>query len=343
MNVEPSGLGGGVGESNSTVAVVVCAYTEQRWAELSDGIRELQQQVGTGDEVIVVIDHNPTLAQRAAEELSDSRTRVIESLEERGLSGARNTGIAQCRGDVVLFLDDDAFPEPGWVGSYRARFLSSPSIMAVGGAVTPKWEGGAAPRWFPPEFGWVVGCDYRGMPPPGSEIRNPIGASMGIRRAAFNVVGRFREQVGRVGELPVGCEETELSIRIRRDIPGARIVRDTAPVVRHLVPLARQRPVYFVRRCYYEGRSKAAVTALVGAEAGLSSERTYVIKTLARGVGAHVADALRGDPWGLARAMMLPVGLFTTTTGFLLEQAKRFRTNSRSCPVRRGIPASPGN
>jgi len=320
----------------------VCAYTDKRWPELEAGIRELQRQVGPDDQVIVVIDHNPDLARNAAVKLADVHTRVVESTEEPGLSGARNTGIEACREDVVLFLDDDAFPESGWLAAFRERFDSSPEIMAVGGAVRPNWEGGKAPRWFPPEFGWVVGCDYRGLPPSGAQIRNPIGASMGIRRVVFGLVGSFRDQVGRVGELPVGCEETELSIRLRRGIPGARIVRDTAPVVRHLVPMARQRPAYFVRRCYHEGRSKAAVSAMVGSEAALSSERTYVIKTLAGGVGRHVAAALRGDPWGLARAVMLPVGLVSTTGGFVLEQGRRFRAGSRTRKVGRARTA-PGN
>lgn len=320
----------------------MCAYTDKRWPELEAGIRELQRQVGPDDQVIVVIDHNPDLARNAAVKLADVHTRVVESTEEPGLSGARNTGIEACRGDVVLFLDDDAFPESGWLAAFRERFDSSPEIMAVGGAVRPNWEGGKAPRWFPPEFGWVVGCDYRGLPPSGAQIRNPIGASMGIRRVVFGLVGSFRDQVGRVGELPVGCEETELSIRLRRGIPGARIVRDTAPVVRHLVPMARQRPAYFVRRCYHEGRSKAAVSAMVGSEAALSSERTYVIKTLAGGVGRHVAAALRGDPWGLARAVMLPVGLVSTTGGFVLEQGRRFRAGSRTRKVGRARTA-PGN
>ena len=34
----------------------------------------------------------------------------------------------------------------------------------MGGRVDPDWEGGARPRWFPAEFGWVVGCSYTGQP-----------------------------------------------------------------------------------------------------------------------------------------------------------------------------------
>ncbi len=311
--VESDGSGG----ISLTAGVIVCAYTERRWAEIVEGVNELSAQLGVGDQIILVIDHNERLLSRVREEFTSPQVRVLASKGTRGLSGARNTGIEACRQDLALFLDDDAIPQAGWIAAYRARFSESPDVVAVGGAVEPAWEGGSAPRWFPSEFGWVVGCDYRGLPASGLDIRNPIGASMAIRRSSLGIVGHFRDEVGRVGEIPAGDEETELSIRLRAAIPGSRIVRDTGPVVRHYVPRSRQRVRYFARRCYHEGRSKAAMTALVGTRAGLSSERTYVIKTLVRGIGIHVAQAVRGDLWGLPRAAMLPVGLACVTFGYV--------------------------
>ncbi|MEI8083239.1 MAG: glycosyltransferase family 2 protein, partial [Actinomycetes bacterium] len=178
------------------------------------------------------------------------------------------------------------------------------------------------------EFGWVVGCDYRGLPADGEQIRNPIGASMGIRHWSFDLIGGFSHAVGRIGAVPSGDEETELFIRLRRAVPGALIVRDTAAVVFHSVPTARQTVKYFIRRCYHEGRSKAAMTETVGTSDGLSSERAYVIKTLVKGMGIHFASALNGDPAGLARAVMLPVGLAATTFGFGIARIQsRHRTS----------------
>ncbi|MDP4014870.1 MAG: glycosyltransferase [Candidatus Nanopelagicales bacterium] len=311
--------------SSLTAGIIVCAYTQKRWDELASGVSELTAQLETGDQVIVVIDHNDALLARALAELAPQGSNVLSSQGAPGLSSARNTGIDACGNDLVLFLDDDAFPQPEWITAYRERFAESPDVVAVGGAVEPNWEGGSAPQWFPPEFGWVVGCDYTGMPKSGESIRNPIGASMAIRRTSFDVVGRFRSQIGRVGELPVGCEETELSIRLSQALPGSRILRDTRPVVKHLVPKSRQRVSYFWRRCYHEGRSKEAVAALVGTQSGLSSERSYVVKTLVRGVGIHLLAAVRGDFWGVTRAAMLPVGLTATVLGYMAGKIQRLR------------------
>ena len=260
------------------------------------------------------MDHNDALLERVKAELPG---RAVPNAHGRGLSGARNTGVDEARGDVVAFLDDDALPPAGWVESWRRAFAADAAVDAVGGAVEPAWEGGAAPAWFPLEFGWVVGCDYVGLPEGGAAIRNPIGASMAVRRAALTSVGGFSELVGRVGALPVGCEETELGIRLASARPDCRVVRDVSAPVQHLVPRERQRVRYFLSRCYHEGRSKRILSGLVGTQSGLASERRYVTRVLPLGVLRHLRAAASGDRHGLARAALIVVGLGTTGVGFL--------------------------
>jgi glycosyltransferase involved in cell wall biosynthesis len=296
-----------------TITVVVCTYTDLRWVDLAAGVRAIADQLEPGDELVIVVDHNPELLAKVHAELPG---KAFPNEHIRGLSGARNTGVAHAAGDVVAFLDDDALPPPTWLRSWRHRF-ADPAVVAVGGAVEPAWEGGAAPRWFPPEFGWVVGCDYVGLPPDGARIRNPIGASMAVRRSTLSSVGGFSELVGRVGTLPAGCEETELGIRLVAAHPTARIVRDVAAPVRHLVPRARQRVGYFVRRCFYEGRSKRQLSALVGSQSGLESERRYVTRVLPVGVLRHLVAAAHGDGAGVSRAALVVVGLLVTGIGYV--------------------------
>jgi hypothetical protein len=162
----------------------------------------------------------------------------------------------------------------------------------------------------------VVGCDYAGLPPHGARVRNPIGASMALRRAAVVAAGGFSEQVGRVGALPSGCEETELGIRLAAADPGAVVVRDTSSAVDHLVPRDRQTVRYFVRRCWHEGRSKAVLAVLVGTADGLSSERAYTTRVLPLGVLRHLAALARGDVGGPARAALVVLGLLVTAAGY---------------------------
>jgi glycosyltransferase involved in cell wall biosynthesis len=170
------------------VSVVICANDSARWSQLRAALRSIELQDHPPAEVIVVIDHNPALLERARRGLHGAL--VVENSEPPGLGGARNSGIAVSAGEVVAFLDDDATASPDWLSRLVAHY-SDPDVAGVGGGVQPVWTT-TRPRWFPREFDWVVGCTYRGMPETAQEVRNPVGCNMSFRRDLLNAVGRFR-------------------------------------------------------------------------------------------------------------------------------------------------------
>ena len=305
--------------SNCSISVVICSYADWRWDDLRRACASVETQLVAGDELIVVIDYNDELYARAAAELPGAR--IVRNAGKQGLSNARNTGVAQSRGEVVAFLDDDAVARPGWMAGLRDTF-AGPDVAVAGTAVEPRWEGGQAPRWFPAEFGWVVGCSYRGLPEQRAAVRNPIGASMAVRRAVFAQVGGFSDAIGRVGTKPVGCEETEFCIRVTARNADQKVVFDPHSAVDHYVPAGRQTMRYFVRRCYHEGRSKRIVSLLQGTTAGLSAERHYVRVTLPSAVLRGVTGAIR-RPSELLRAGVVLVGLGSTVLGYVSETMQR--------------------
>jgi len=296
------------------ISVVICAHTEERWEQLERAVESVQSQTLIAREILVVIDHNPVLAERAYRRLPTIR--VIENTQQRGISGARNSGIASARGAIIAFLDDDAIAAPDWLQQLLAGY-SNPNILGVGGAIEPQWHSGR-PRWFPEEFDWVVGCTYRGMPSQAAPVRNLIGCNMSFRREVFAHIGGFRDEIGRVGARPSGCDETELCIRLGQRLPHALLLFNPLAGVCHAVPAARAGWGYFQARCLLEGRSKALVARLVGAGDGSATERAYTLRTLPRGVARGLADALvRCDLGGLARAGAITLGLAITATGYL--------------------------
>jgi glycosyltransferase involved in cell wall biosynthesis len=303
--------------ASADVSVVICAYTDDRWPDLIAAIDSVRKQTVPAREIVVVVDHNEHLLARARSLAEDLI--VVENAEARGLSGARNSGVAAAGGKIVAFLDDDALAANDWLEHLAAGY-DEPRVLGVGGAIEPLWNG-RPPRWFPAEFHWVVGCTYRGMPETTATVRNLIGANMSFRRAVFESVGGFHAGVGRIGALPVGCEETELCIRGRQRWPDGVWRYEPRARVRHKVLGQRTGWDYFRSRCYAEGRSKAVVARLVGAGDGLASERAYTMRTLPAGVMAGLATTIRGDPSGLARAGAIVGGLAITTAGYVAGTA----------------------
>ncbi|HEV7526656.1 MAG TPA: glycosyltransferase family 2 protein [Acidimicrobiia bacterium] len=302
---------------------MICAYTERRWDDILDCVASLRAQTCAPDEILLVIDHNPELFRRATDEFVG--VLVVENLHARGLSGARNTAIAIATGDVVAFIDDDGAAAPTWCERLLAAFRE-PNVMVVGGSAAPRWDG-AAPRWFPSEFHWVVGCSWTGLPESAVAVRNVIGCNMAFRRDVFATVGLFRTGVGRIGTNPVGCEETELCIRIHQQIPGAIVKYDPSIAITHHVTGERRTSRYFFRRCWAEGYSKAQISRTVGARDATQSERAYALRTLPRGIVAGIASIFgRSDRSGAARAAMIIGGGVTTATSYSIH---RFRRSDR--------------
>jgi glucosyl-dolichyl phosphate glucuronosyltransferase len=308
--------------------VVLCAYTLDRWADIERAISSLRQQTRRPDEILLVSDHNPELLARATVAFPD--VRCAANAGTRGLSDARNTGVRLAGGDVVAFLDDDAAAAPEWAERLLGAY-SDDDVIGVGGWVRPAWRA-PRPRWLPDEFLWVLGCSYTGLPRSRASVRNPIGANMSFRRALFDAVGGFDTGTGRVGKDAAGCEETEFSIRACQVTPGGRIVLEPAAVCHHAVTPDRLTRRYFRRRCAAEGRSKAIVSTLTGADAALSSEHAYVRRTLPAGVLRGLRDAVTGDPGGAARAWAIIEGTTVTAVSYLLMRRRIRRRPSRSLP-----------
>lgn len=307
------------------VSVVICAYTEKRWDELVAAVTSVQRQTAPPREVIVVIDHNPRLLDRA-----DRLLPQVTSLGNRqapGAGGSRNTGAALARSDLIAFLDDDAEAQPDWLENLVTGY-GNPLVLGVGGALKPRWLGGR-PRWFPEEFNWVVGCTYRGMPHQTAPVRNLIAANMSVRQEVFEAIGGFRTSFGNTRSTMsigssflrscAGDEETELCIRASKRWTGGIWLYEPRAKVTHRVSPDRTQLRYFLSRCYDEGLGKAQLVHLVGSRSGLSSELTYTLRVLSSAVVRNAVGD--GRPWGIEsmqRSSAILAGLAATALGYAM-------------------------
>ncbi|KUM71359.1 glycosyltransferase family 2 protein [Streptomyces curacoi] len=312
--------------SGPGISVVICVYTEDRWEDILAAVSSVRAQSYPALETLLVVDHNDALLDRLAKEYKEAAdVRVLANAGPRGLSAGRNTGIAASYGEVIAFLDDDAVAERGWLKHFAAGY-ADPRVMAVGGRTEPVWASGRRPDWFPEEFDWVVGCTYRGLPRGRVKVRNVLGGNASFRRTAFDFAGGFASGIGRDGDrLPLGCEETELCIRLTRARPDAVLLIDDRAVIHHRVPEAREHFGYFRTRTYAEGLSKALVARSVGADKGLESERRYATRVLPAGVARGLRDALLARPGGAGRAGAIVAGVLTAAGGYVVGSVRARR------------------
>jgi glucosyl-dolichyl phosphate glucuronosyltransferase len=299
---------------------------------LERALAALKHQQEPPSEVIVVVDHNPRLL--GALRADHPQLTVVPNGGTRGLSGARNCGLALTATTIVAFLDDDAIPQPDWVACLARAYgaASRQHVLGVGGAIVPSWAQGR-PSWFPAEFDWVVGCTYKGARTEPGPVRNMLGANMSFRTQQLRRIGGFRDGIGRIGAVPLGCEETEACIRMSRLCPGGQIRFEPTAVVHHFVPAQRATWRYLVRRCWAEGLSKARVTALAGRSSALADERGYATRTLPRAVAQGFWEAAsRMRAVALGRAVAVIVGLMVTTAGFLTGQLALLSRRAEPAP-----------
>jgi glycosyltransferase involved in cell wall biosynthesis len=312
--------------SDPDISVVICVYTEDRWEDILAAVASVRTQSYPALETLLVVDHNPALLDRLTKEYKEVReVRVFANAGPRGLSAGRNTGIAASRGEVIAFLDDDAVAERDWLRHFASGF-ADPRVMAVGGRTMPIWASGRRPAWFPEEFDWVVGCTYKGIPSGLVRVRNVLGGNASFRRSAFDAAGGFATGIGRDGDKrPLGCEETELCIRLSRARPDAVLLIDDRAVIHHRVPEAREHFGYFRTRAYAEGLSKALVARSVGADKGLESERRYATRVLPAGVVRGLRDAALSRPGGAGRAGAIVAGVLTAAGGYVVGTVRARR------------------
>jgi GT2 family glycosyltransferase len=168
--------------------VIVCTHNGARTLRRClEGIAELRYP---RYEVLVVDDGSTDETAAIASEFD---VRLI-SIAQSGLSAARNVGLSAARGEIVAYLDDDAWPDPDWLRFLVLAFHSS-SHAAVGGPNLP-----------PVDDGSIAACVANAPGGPthvllsDSEAEHIPGCNMAYRRPALERVGGFDPQFVTAGD-----------------------------------------------------------------------------------------------------------------------------------------------
>lgn len=247
------------------VSVVVCTYN--RCASLADTLSALAAQRCAGSRwELLVVDNNSRDATAATVEAFRHRHPALACRylfqPQQGLSHARNLGIAEARGELILFTDDDVIVGADWIETFIDTMRTF-GCDACGGYVAPIWEQ-PPPAWLSERFhGFLaIRMDECGPRRLGEQDDPPFGANMGFRRAVFERLGGFDTALGRKGQVLAGGEEWDLFRRVLAG--GGQVVYAPALRVQHKVEAFRLRKAYFRRWRYDASRGEALRSPIPG-------------------------------------------------------------------------------
>ena len=237
-----------------SATVAIC--THNRASVLERAVAAALDEAERADADVLVVDNASTDGTTTAlRVLATSRLRVVCE-PELGLSAARNRALAESRGEVVAFLDDDAVPRPGWLGALLAPYARD-DVSCVGGrarlafAVPP-------PAWLTPALHSALGAFDLGDAPRALRYGRadyPFGCNISFRVAHARARGGFSTRVGLRGGAQLQHEETDLCYRLER--AGGEIRYAPDAVVDHLVLPEKLSPTWLLARHAQGGRSAA--------------------------------------------------------------------------------------
>ncbi len=124
---------------SSAPFVSVIIATRERTEKLVRCLDSLKRLAYPKFELLVVDNCRETdSTERAVRAYADDKIDIRYLREdERGLGAAHNRGLAEARGDIVAFTDDDVEVDRNWLAELTAPFLSSPSVGGATGLILP--------------------------------------------------------------------------------------------------------------------------------------------------------------------------------------------------------------
>lgn len=220
-----------------SVSLIIPTYGREQ--VLRETLMEVLQQDYPGLEILV-IDQTPTHepeTQAFLDELAASGQIRLFRVGWASLPGARNYGVRQSLGEIVLFIDDDVKLPPGFVAAHAKNYVDRPEIGAVAGRVFDRMKLADSkaelviedlpPEAMDPGIAWYYIDLVHTVKP--QQVLTARGCNMSFRRSLFEQHGvwfdeRFKGSAVR--------EESDFCLRIRKT--GLKIWYDPSAHLVHL-------------------------------------------------------------------------------------------------------------
>ena len=249
------------------LSVIICTYNRAKY------IGPLLESIAANDldkaeYEILLVDNNCTDNTRGVCEAFTEKHPEVNfryTVEpEQGLSAARNKGIKEAKGDLIVYVDDDALVDTWYLRTITEYLYAHAEIDAVGGPIIPLYEETKEPKWMT-RYTKELLCGYlyfgdEERPFPGE--RYPGGGNAAYRTAVFKKVGLFNTALGRKGNGLMGSEEKDIFDKMRAQ--GMRFMYLPKMILHHIIPQKKLERDYFDRLTYQIGLSERNRTLAIG-------------------------------------------------------------------------------
>jgi glycosyltransferase involved in cell wall biosynthesis len=182
------------------ISLVICTYNRDKY--LPTALESIKKQSAEKQLYeIIVVDNNSTdntaaIAKKfIAENTGINASYIFEN--QKGLSFARNRGLKEASGEIISYVDDDAFLAPDYLQCMLDFFDAHPHAAGVGGKVIPKYEDGAAPAWMSKYLNGFVGKVDHGedILKYNKGMKYPAGCNMTYTKAVLLKAGGFNNEL----------------------------------------------------------------------------------------------------------------------------------------------------
>lgn len=232
-------------------SIIICSYNRfELLVETIDSVLSVVQN--RKDFEILIIDNKSTDLTPTLQEKFSSNKKVKYFLEpKQGLSHARNRGIVEAKGEILVYLDDDV----ELIKSYfdiADSILTDKSISIFGGKVLPfKTE---IPKWLPSKYYHLVSIFDLGD---NVQIVNTLmGANYAMTKKLASEVGFYNPELGRKGNNLMGGEENEYFNRVKKN--GFKIIYNPKLIVLHKIN-SKLNKKYVLRYSKESGKSERII------------------------------------------------------------------------------------
>lgn len=247
------------------LSIVICTYNRGKYIPMV--LNSLQEQTlpSVDYEILIINNNSPDNTDEIVNEYQKNSLLPIRYLIEynQGISYARNRGVNEANGEIIVFLDDDETVDPDFLENIKIFFETHHEVGITSGPVVPVFET-TPPKWLSKYISRAItgaydkGNQVKKLPPKDY----PGTGHACFRKELFDKYGEFNTDLGRKGSSLLGAEDKDFFLRLMNGnescyyLPKARIY--------HHIPAEKLTEAFFDKMTYSIGKSERIRTLNIG-------------------------------------------------------------------------------